>query len=666
MNEKDFEFAFRRRIQSQALCDRIGRDIDAVTVFRFRKAGTWDADINPDVPADTVAILQEKDHPKRVSLPFGPIVAVHDGDRLAIIEAAEFLLNPNRDLREAAFQYFRSDKIDDRGRISPYVRSLLDELESEVLTTDERTWVEAGLRLHDAIEDDFLLNLAGAEQSAQIQYDDAFRLYMARVFRPGLASFEKLRPPVWDPSKQTTEIEESIKRWVAQSKTLHDVLDGYLGRCGYLPLADEFGAARLVRDWQALHNDTAIWDAIWSWTAKAKTPLATYHACCVFVEYPEWIPSGQSDLVVQKIGTVFDAALPGVGEPLWRLRCSLALHFQYHIEALAPGLDGTTVAASAWWVAEMVAGLVGSDEDRAKKWQEQIMDRELALSRRRRMITHSRMNPSSLRNATLYSPSIWSDALLATAVRKWRELKAAGFDQSFRHELLDQISHAMIFGRMEVRHRNDAFFAFEKEIGPDWLEVPPDPSDDEMEAGVQQFTAAYEEASDENSFEHVLTDFADGPETTAMFCGYLLRARQFSFGLGGLACQNALSSPEWRKRVFHDRADNALDSFLSFLIEWQLQQDEEWNVRVAQILANECEQAQSDSRRKFLFSVTLVSSLAVDVASPAIRLLTGSRRAEFVKEMQDWREMLESVSRQSESWVAGRIRGFLGTISPLL
>ena len=41
MTDDEIVLAFRRRVQLQALCHRVGQSVPGHVVMRFRKAGTW-------------------------------------------------------------------------------------------------------------------------------------------------------------------------------------------------------------------------------------------------------------------------------------------------------------------------------------------------------------------------------------------------------------------------------------------------------------------------------------------------------------------------------------------------------------------------------------------------------------------------------------------------
>ncbi|MEZ6061724.1 MAG: hypothetical protein R3C19_15355 [Planctomycetaceae bacterium] len=126
--------------------------------------------------------------------------------------------------------------------------------------------------------------------------------------------------------------------------------------------------------------------------------------------------------------------------------------------------------------------------------------------------------------------------------------------------------------------------------------------------------------------------------------------------------KEVLNDDEWRKQVFTGLPVSSLDNLLAFIVEWQLQQEDEWLIRTPQLLAIECERSQESDRRELLLWGTCVSSLAADVCSPVLRLLSGRHRTAFREKITNWGHSARLATRNSEPWLAARIRGFLGTI----
>jgi hypothetical protein len=123
-----------------------------------------------------------------------------------------------------------------------------------------------------------------------------------------------------------------------------------------------------------------------------------------------------------------------------------------------------------------------------------------------------------------------------------------------------------------------------------------------------------------------------------------------------------LANDDQRRRMFEHLSPSALEKFISFLVDWQLLQEDEWVVRLPHVFAYECTNATDPERREMLLVATMISSLASDIASPVVRLLSGPHRLENIALIDKWRQTARLIGHNSEPWLAARIRGFLGTI----
>jgi len=105
---------------------------------------------------------------------------------------------------------------------------------------------------------------------------------------------------------------------------------------------------------------------------------------------------------------------------------------------------------------------------------------------------------------------------------------------------------------------------------------------------------------------------------------------------------------------------------LAFLIDWQLQQNEEWLLRLPHLFAFECENSVEPERIELLLSATIYSAMAADIASPVVRLLVGAKQPDIVSQFEVWRRIARDIARDSEPWLASRVRGFLGTLDTIV
>ena len=86
-----------------------------------------------------------------------------------------------------------------------------------------------------------------------------------------------------------------------------------------------------------------------------------------------------------------------------------------------------------------------------------------------------------------------------------------------------------------------------------------------------------------------------------------------------------------------------------------------WLVQFPHFMAELCEKANDDERRRDLFLYVVYSSLASDTVSAIQRLLQGTQKAKFVTLVKEYREHVESTWAQYPPWVQGRMRGLLAS-----
>ncbi|WP_397570424.1 hypothetical protein [Schlesneria sp. T3-172] len=664
MTEDEIAMAFRQRIQRIALCHRVGQSVAGHVIMRFRKLGEWTKEIVQTTPRDIVRILTQTDHPQRLPLPDGPLVVIVENENAGILEVSEHLLSQDVNIRRAAYQHFLSAQSNQECWVSAYVLDLLQKNADALMDADESIWIPAGLLLRDAIELDFRANCAGVHQSSQEGFDQSYQKYLNKVIWPRANCFEHDRPTIINPIEESQQIRTKLNE-LSSLDDLNSALNGYLAFCGYLPLAGELSAGSLIAAWDALHPGHDLWKAVWGWADSIHSVLAQYHAAHAFLEHPQWIREEEIERLITVVRSVIsspEADSNSTQSCLLRLRANLLEHFQMHLEGLAPGLNSDVVATSACWMTETVAQLFRGDSSHIMKGCAFLRANVIPISQRRWSMARSRMAPTPLRIASLYNPFIWSDALLATAVRRFSDFPECDNGAEYGRFLLTRLTSATCAGALRVIGRRDSVYAFELPVSPSHLALPASPSDDkDIEAARQMLAArfAIEEGNGVTNILSELRELSDGPSgfVCANLCRWVMEPN-----FTESTVRDLLNDDEWRRTVFQRLPLASLHNLVSFLTDWQLQQDDEWLVRLPHFFAFECEKAAEPDRKELLLAGTFVSTMAADIASPIVRLLAGAQRSEFAGLINNWQQTTREIARGSEPWLAARVRGLLGTI----
>jgi hypothetical protein len=664
MTEEDIIIAFRRRIQLQALFHHIGQSVPEHVVMRFRKAGTWDAKVPQPVSEEFLAVLTEKDHPQRISISDGPLVASNEDRTRWIIDVSDQLVSIDPKVRAAAFDHFIGAQSHDDCWVSDFVLELLRRHTDAIRSEDESVWINAGLELRDAINRDFRVNCAGLKQASKLQFDESYQEFFSKVIRPRAHCFDHDRPSICNPVEEAERIRSMFEEW-SSLDDLESALNRYLAFCGYLPLASDLSAGSLIAAWQRCHTERDVWTDVWKWVESCPSVLAQYHAAHAFLERPQWIRCDEIEKLLNVIRSVVNSSESEsscVQAPLWRLRSLLLQHYQVHLESMAPGLNSEVVSAAACWMTELVANMFEGEPAHVGKGYDFLLKEVLPLSWRKWFMARSRMSLSPMRVASLYTSFIWGDSLLATAVRRFADFPECTARDEFRTFLLTRLTSALCVGNLRTVQKENPSYAFDLHVSFSDFEPSYSPTDDEVSEAARQILEVRTKIEETSGLKDLLSNLRELPnEVCSFLCANLQSWRVELSNSDSIVCE-FLNDNEWRKAVFQRLPLDALGNLVSFLTDWQLQHDEEWLLRVPHIFAFECENASEQERRELLLFATAVSSMAADIASPVMRLIVGSKHAEIAGQFETWRKTTRDIARESEPWLAARVRGFLGTL----
>ena len=277
-------------------------------------------------------------------------------------------------------------------------------------------------------------------------------------------------------------------------------------------------------------------------------------------------------------------------------------------------------------------------------------------------MARSRMSLSPMRVASLYTSFIWGDSLLATAVRRFADFPECTARDEFRTFLLTRLTSALCVGNLRTVQKENPSYAFDLHVSFSDFEPSYSPTDDEVSEAARQILEVRTKIEETSGLKDLLSNLRELPnEVCSFLCANLQSWRVELSNSDSIVCE-FLNDNEWRKAVFQRLPLDALGNLVSFLTDWQLQHDEEWLLRVPHIFAFECENASEQERRELLLFATAVSSMAADIASPVMRLIVGSKHAEIAGQFETWRKTTRDIARESEPWLAARVRGFLGTL----
>ncbi|MFI5364656.1 MAG: hypothetical protein ACHQ4J_03450 [Candidatus Binatia bacterium] len=646
--------------------------VDARTAVILKGCGLLERDSLDDRgdQREIVAIFANSDHPKRIPVSLGPSVAVRQDDtQRLVIPVALLVLSSERAVRETAVEHIDRMLGHDPSQLTPRTKDILRESRAALLSTESPAWRDAAVHVHDAIKDDFLCNLAGLRQSAELGFDEGIAEYLRAVLRPTVTSLDSIDLELWNPEQQRSTIDEFIEKVVADSRDIVEAVDRYYTRLGHVPLGDNLGVGEVVRRWAVRRGAAGeAWDTIWEWARRTPSTVPRYHACVAVVSNPNLIvPEHRAELWRAILEILHDSTSDKDGaesSEAWLVRCELARHYCHHLECRLPGAESERIAALAWWLAERVASLLAKSPGQIRAFRAETMDHESSLSSQIWHLAHPRVMPSSLRYATLYFKSIWSVSLASLLARALPALDPRSLNVEERARV-DAALKRCLFGMFppSLKSEGEDTYAFERgvhETARVWAELVPaaDPV-----SSVSSVAAATSQLGQLDRLEAELQRLDKSHQAEQMLVAHALAVRSHLNKAPADLLFELLADDRWRNQVFRDGDEGAVQLLFDGVRELTLQKNDKWAWDLPHRFALTCEASWDlPERRALLFAMVVLLSLGTDTVSALQRLLTPARRGDLSSDIKYWCERMQEVRTLAPPWIAARLRAVLASL----
>jgi hypothetical protein len=588
-----------------------------------------------------------------------------------VIEVPVLLLSELPDLRKAAFAHLERMVAAGTSEVTPKTRDAVERARGGLMSDTPHDWRPASIALLDALSDDVLIALQGVRQSLVCEpvIQDSLNSYVPRVLYPAVSSLDSITLDVRDPEKEHPRLAEIVTAVVGEAASLGDACGRYFVRLGYLPLAPAFAMSAVVSRWMADHPDMDAWKEVWDWAHGAFGPLPRYHACSVFVLRPDLIPEGKlADLWREIVSVVHDSDRKGAQsiehEP-WALRRDLARHFTYHLEAHLPENESAGIACISWWLAERTASLFPDEPKSAgfyrKNWVAPAADRSGHIW----LAAFPRMGRSFLRYATHTVSSPWATSLLALVGANLDRLapqEQPAETQTLFHEALV----SCLVGSLPcvVEMPADPTYAMECPLGVTALKWGAHAPEEQGKA-LEQLVASSRTLGSVEGLCTALRRVAESSLADQVAVTMALKAKAYNGPAAASGVWEVLSDAEWRQRVLVSVEERVLGLLIEALSILQVQNQDKWFSFLPHYIAELCEKAENEERRRHLFLYVVHTSLASDTVSAVRRLLRGDQKTKFMQYATEYRERVESMWSSYPSWVQGRLRSLLAILRPV-
>jgi hypothetical protein len=642
---------------------------DLRTAIVLRKSGVLKGPIETFRPEEELlAIVRDPGHTARIPAPAGPLLfhkGGKEGEAANVLAIAEFLYADEPGARAVAVEHLEALAVTQPAILTRRSREILACERSGVLSTSD-DWQVAAVRVSDAIEDDYLYNLAGLRQCVALGDRRGADIYGPFVLRPPLAAVMALDFATEAPSQEHDKISDLLRRLAEQGGAIEQLCQEWYQRFGHLPLAAHLSLGKALDLWRTAHGHTdSPWEAVWHWAEGVESPLARYHACHVFVVYPVLIPEGKrEDLwkeIVEVAGAPQRKELGFKWSQSWRLREEFLGHYAAYFECLAPGEDSERIANLAFWAAEQAAAIYGVAQAPLGHLMEQTIIPNAEATREVWQLTRPPIRPSVLRYAALFTPSPWALALLSEIGENIRSLVPETADPAGLERVRETLMVGLISAFPLSLPKGAPTYAFEptlQGVATVWA--------DTMVVGEAAEALRLIVGTNRHlgNPDHLVSELGGMPQSNETSQFMIARSFRTLAYLGALpleAVRDCVWDPDWRRRVLSGLTLQALSEFWDGVAELQMQRGGEWSTMLPHSLASQCEEGVAEDRRRLLFALTVLSCLSAGSTGALRRLLHDPGRR-FAEDASEWRDRIKDALLVAPPWPAAKLRACLAEL----
>lgn len=590
----------------------------------------------------------------------GPLVFYADdaGDR-CVSRARDLLLNERVEMRRGAIAHLKAVAHSSEA-MSQYTRLAITQHGAAVLS--ETGWRRSAIELADALDDDWLLNLAGVHQAGPLEGEELWHEFVSAALRPSIAAVQRCSPGILCPGLHHDEIQARLTELIETEQPVDRLCDEYFGSFGHLPLGGEYGLGKVLRACDALHGVPDLAKQILDWAAQVGTPIARYHACEAMLSTETQLPSEHCDLVStwfwQMIVPSTALELPAEEHAAWTLTEMLARYYAHYMEVRLPSDRGEPVSAMAWWMASRLVANWPTAHFSARSFGEQL-DRGLGATVSGIWdLVCPPMQPCMLRWLTHFGPSPWAASILSAVTNESQmQCLMAGVGPGTTIERVAALTRVAVLAANLPLEPGAYRYSPDLRRSLCWaFAVEPD------EAKRTQLTMLAEgiDWSPPDTLSQALEAMESRDPFMQSWLGHGVRQRLANAALDGDTIWALVSGTEWKSKTWL-----AIDPVVAQAVGLALVNDAarrrpEWAPQLPHLLAEVAEgRSGSEEERVAMFGLLLRACCALDAPSGLIRLMRGRSGRHYRTLAVAVKANVEQVLPHAGGWGAGRLRALL-------
>lgn len=611
-------------------------------------------------------ILININHTSRLYLPPGPLLAYCPKDKQGsiIVETKNLFCSPILNIRRAIFTYYEQAIATKDLEITPRTAHVLKTEQEKILSQENEIWRPASIAIYDALKEDFFISLAGVNQVLQTELEikNFLESYVPEILQPKFTSMNSIKLDFMDPTMEHDNIKIFINK-LSKLESLTDVCQSYYDKLGHCPLAAKFSLGQVVKQWQKKNRVTQIWDEVWLWADSAFGPIPQYHACTVFVLFPELVPSNKRSTLWHKIESVIcDSVIQDKNSSLceaWKLRKDLNRHFTFYLEANFPGANGAAIANLTLWLTEKISTLFTEKESSISFYRKEWVKWALEQSTNIWTVANPNETESPLRymNHVLTSP--WSVSLLGLMGDKLEKLRPENISAKLKKKLNTTLVHHLLMALPFSTHKpKNATYAFQLSLTNTinkWKKTQPL---DQVKS-YNHLIKSNKKIRNNETFIDEFKDISDSSLLDQMHLVVALKHKVFTnFSIEDTIIP-VISDLNWRDKTLLSIDKNVLGLLVEALIILQVKSQKDWVFKLPHYLAELCEKTEDEELLYSLFSYVIYTSLAVDSFSSIRRLIQSKDAGKYIKYIENFRQQEKTMQKDYPPWVAGKLRSLM-------
>jgi hypothetical protein len=307
-----------------------------------------------------IPVLTDRGSANRRDPKVGPFVFIIEPEKASGLYLPDVLAARHATLRQAALQDIEPDAHCPK---CPSTQAVIKERGNQIGCDPAREWVPAAAAIVEALNDDFLVNIAGFEQSSRGDYEAGCRKCWQKLINPSAESLLAIPDDGWVLLNDTTGAIEVLSHMREAATGVDDLLAGYERLVGHLCLSEPLDlGTQLHLFLQGRDLSPSDWGALNAWCHNPARPWQRYHACQALLRNSQYVPATEAHAFIccaTEIARLVDSkTADSDAAQVWRLHAELAAHYLRIVELSGIPLDGKRPLTVAWWSAKRVLEMV--------------------------------------------------------------------------------------------------------------------------------------------------------------------------------------------------------------------------------------------------------------------------------------------------------------------